>query len=123
MRPYLVPRNPDTAAQRTVRGSFRDAVHTWQGMSLEEKREWNFRARYKSATGYNLFVSHYMKQACVVDDKISPGAKQAYSYVSHPFAQRFPSVAKRGYHPDEINKMKRDIEANRHHFTYMPLSP
>ena len=102
MRPYLVPRNPDTPAQRAVRGSFRDAVHAWQAMSTGEKNQWNFRARYKAATGYNLFMSHYMKQTCSASYR-SASSKQAGSYSTVSLPQRFPSVGNSLCHAEGTN--------------------
>ena len=91
-RRFVVPRNPDTAAQRVIRGSFREAVHAWQALPEAEKAQWNFRTRYKTMTGYNLFVSRYMKGACLAMTEGSSGAQPAFP--SYPAAnqQRFPSV-------------------------------
>ena len=65
-RIYVIPHNPDTAKQRSNRNLFRDAISTWQSLSTEEKISWNSRAGRKNYSGYNLFISYYMKK-----DKIS----------------------------------------------------
>ena len=63
VRRHVIPRNPDSAAQRLVRDSFRDAVALWQVMPMAERKDWNRRARYMHMSGYNLFISRYMKHA------------------------------------------------------------
>ena len=62
VRRHVVPRNPDTAAQKAVRAGFREAVHAWQALPASEKDIWNHKARYKPLTGYNLFVSWFIRQ-------------------------------------------------------------
>ncbi|MBN1533809.1 MAG: hypothetical protein JXA20_14155 [Spirochaetes bacterium] len=61
-RPYVTPANPDTGAQRAIRGTFGDAVRAWQGLPREEKVRWNRQARWLPMSGYNLFISRYMKE-------------------------------------------------------------
>ncbi|HOP63035.1 MAG TPA: hypothetical protein PK358_04605 [Spirochaetota bacterium] len=66
-RAHVIPRNPDTAAQRKNRNSFAGAVKAWQLLPEDEKKEWNSKAaqlRRKGKTGktgYNVFMSEYMK--------------------------------------------------------------
>ncbi len=62
VRTHVIPRNPDTEAQRAVRRSFGDAVHLWQAMSPDEKYSYNRKARYLNMSGYNLFISNYLKK-------------------------------------------------------------
>ncbi len=61
VRAHVVPRNPDTQAQRAVRRSFGDAVRSWQSTSPEEKYAYNRKARHLNMSGYNLFISKYIK--------------------------------------------------------------
>lgn len=61
VRSYVIPRNPDTQAQRTVRRTFAGAVKAWQALAREEKHIYNRRARYLNMSGYNMFISRYMK--------------------------------------------------------------
>ncbi|HOW83648.1 MAG TPA: hypothetical protein PK573_13885 [Spirochaetota bacterium] len=61
MRLYVVPRNPDTPAQRANRGLFRDAMKAWQALADDEKAAWNRRASRLGMTGHNLFISRYMR--------------------------------------------------------------
>ena len=60
LRSYVVPRNPDTPAQRANRDLFRDAMKAWQGLSLFDRESFNRRARRLGMTGHNLFISIYM---------------------------------------------------------------
>ena len=92
-RCFVMPRNPDTAAQRVVRGSFRDAVHAWQAMSPMEREEWNRQARHKPLSGYNLFLSRYMHQACAASPSGSSGIHRAASSCSPSIQRRIHSVS------------------------------
>ena len=64
-RLFVVPCNPDTEAQRKIRHAFGDAVKTWQSMSCEQKCRYNRKARYLNMSGYNLFISCYMKSRTI----------------------------------------------------------
>lgn len=63
MRAHVIPANPDTPGQRVCRGAMKDAVKGWQDLPLEDKKLYNRRAdrSKKSLTGYNLFVSEFLK--------------------------------------------------------------
>lgn len=65
VRKYVVPANPDSEARRRCRNSMKDAVTAWQSVTAEEKAAYNRRANRskKNLTGYNLFVSEYIKQS------------------------------------------------------------
>jgi hypothetical protein len=56
-RSYVVPRNPDTAAQRERRTLFAEAVARWQSLSGHSKEKWNRKALGTVRTGYTLFIS------------------------------------------------------------------
>ncbi len=62
VRLHVIPRNPDTEAQRVVRRSFGDAVRSWQSMTEDEKYAYNRQARYLNMSGYNLYISKYLKR-------------------------------------------------------------
>ena len=62
VRSRITPKNPDTPAQRMNRRTFADAVKSWQVLPLSEKDLYNRRARKKPLSGYNLFVSEYLKE-------------------------------------------------------------
>jgi len=59
---YFVPssiNNPEGAASRA---KFAAAVASWQGMTNEQKANYNLRASYKNAlSGYNLYIKEYMR--------------------------------------------------------------
>ena len=54
-------KDPVTHAQVARRTRFQDAVSAWQGMSKEERAPWIERAKRVSRTGYNLFISEWLK--------------------------------------------------------------
>jgi hypothetical protein len=58
-RSYVIPRNPDTAAQRERRTLFAKAVAHWQSISESSKEKWNRKALGTVRTGYTLFISHF----------------------------------------------------------------
>ncbi len=62
VRVHVIPRNPDTEAQRAMRRSFADAVRSWQAMSADERYAYNRKARYLNMSGYNLYISNYLKR-------------------------------------------------------------
>ncbi len=61
-RSYAVPRNPDTPAQKRNRKTFAEAVKLWQGLTPDEKYRYNRNARKLRISGYNLFISRYMRE-------------------------------------------------------------
>jgi len=61
VRKHLIPRNPDTEAQRTVRRTLGDAVRSWQALTADCRYAFIRRARSMSMSGYNLYISEYMK--------------------------------------------------------------
>ena len=63
IRLYVVPRNPDTLLQRNVRRSFADAVKSWQSLTDEEKYKFTRKARRTHMSGYNLFISEFIKES------------------------------------------------------------
>ena len=54
IRPYVVPANPNTEAQRAHRELFANAVKAWQGLSGKQQQFYDRIA--EGMTGYNLFV-------------------------------------------------------------------
>ncbi len=62
VRTHVIPRNPDTEAQRAVRRSFADAVRSWQSMTDDERYAYIRKARYLNMSGYNLYISIYLKR-------------------------------------------------------------
>ncbi len=47
--------------------TFSDAVRSWQAMPAEERYAFNRRARYMNMSGYNFYISQYMKSS--ISDK------------------------------------------------------
>lgn len=60
MRGY-VPANPQTAPQQANRALFANAVSAWQALSGLEKGVWNSYNYPKHPSGYNRFISAYLK--------------------------------------------------------------
>ncbi len=60
-RSYAMPRNPRTEAQQRNRTTFAEAVRFWQQLSVPEKSWYNRRAAGMPLSGYNLFISMYLK--------------------------------------------------------------
>lgn len=62
VRSYVIPQNPDTDAQKAVRKTFGDAVRSWQSLTFEEHLKYNKKARRLQLSGYNLYISIYIKE-------------------------------------------------------------
>jgi len=60
-RIYVKPENPNSDKQKAVRKTFGDAVRSWQSLHSEEQQKYNKKARRLSLSGYNLYISLYMK--------------------------------------------------------------
>lgn len=69
IRTHVVPYNPDTVSQRNIRTTFADAVKSWQSLTGEERYKYTRRSRGMNMSGYNLYISEYMK------DRISGNSK------------------------------------------------
>jgi hypothetical protein len=61
-RKYVKPRNPDSEGQKKSRCLFREAMKSWQALTVEDKQRYIFKARNLPMTGHNFFVSEYMKK-------------------------------------------------------------
>ncbi|HPS59145.1 MAG TPA: hypothetical protein PK514_13655 [Spirochaetota bacterium] len=61
IRARVRPRNTDTSVRRKNRRKFADAVKQWQAFTAEEKAVYKKKAYGKRVSGYNLFLSMYMK--------------------------------------------------------------
>ena len=92
IRRHVVPFNPNTPGQQAVRSSFRDAVHAWQVLPDAEKGGWKYKARYRNLTGYNMFVSWYLKQS--IPAALAGASPVNTGFLSHPApnSPRFHSV-------------------------------
>jgi hypothetical protein len=67
-RSYVIPRNPDTPAQRKRRRLFADAVRAWQTIPEMQKELWNHKARRLVMSGFNLFISIFCRADGSVPD-------------------------------------------------------
>ncbi|MBN2401169.1 MAG: hypothetical protein JXN64_02105 [Spirochaetes bacterium] len=87
MRTYVLPRNPDTIMQRIILRTFANAVKSWQALTDEEKYRFTGKARGLNMSGYNLYISQYMKEdACIQRE---PEKKHSSAYqLSSPTKQR-----------------------------------
>jgi hypothetical protein len=100
LRRYVIPRNPDTEIQRVNRYTFKNAVRTWKELSEDEQYRYNRKAVELKLfmSGYNLYISEYMKRHRVYDTLPLPVHVQAgygtepvplrSSYGSSPFMVR-----------------------------------
>ncbi len=56
-----IPANPRTEPQMKCRGNFGGGVKAWQVLPEEEKALYRNRAKRKKKSGYNLFMSEYLR--------------------------------------------------------------
>jgi hypothetical protein len=90
-RIYSIPVNPDTNEQKMIRKTFGDAVRSWQELPQPEKDKYNKKARRLPMSGYNLYISCYMKENIMnagfykAPLKHSHSTQRAYSSVSAAF--------------------------------------
>jgi len=97
-RIHVIPANPRTESQQALRATFADAVRSWQNLSHDEQAAFNHKARYKTITGYNLYISLFMKanmpaaaatESAAVSNNVFPqsadGNPEAFSSVALPF--------------------------------------
>ncbi len=56
-----IPANPRTEPQVKCRGNFSGSVKAWQVLPEEEKNMYRLRAKRKKKSGYNLFMSEYLR--------------------------------------------------------------
>lgn len=63
VKKYKKPKNPRTPAQIAIREKLKNAVLAWRKLSDDKKEKYNQRASRskKPISGYNLFVSEYIK--------------------------------------------------------------
>jgi len=55
-----VPTNPQTETQQANRQKMTDAVAAWQALTSSQQNQYNQRAKYKSYSGYNLYLREYL---------------------------------------------------------------
>ena len=69
-RKYVVPSNPNTVQQQTVRGSFTNAVDLWHDFLSLQRSAYGYMATGLTMSGFNLLVSRWQK--------MTPGERAAY---------------------------------------------
>ena len=57
---FYTPFNPQTVPQQANRSKFSTAIASWQALTESQQASYNIRAKYKSYSGYNLYISEYM---------------------------------------------------------------
>jgi hypothetical protein len=98
-RSYVIPRNPDTPAQRKRRALFADAVRAWQTIPEIQKDLWNLKARRLVMSGYNLFISIFCRADGSVPDSDtlrSHSVSSLYSLVRCKLHASYSSVTGSG---------------------------
>ena len=58
---YYFPYNPRSPSQVKNRNKFAEAVKAWQDLTNEEKMFYNKLKGYRKMSGYNYFISLYLK--------------------------------------------------------------
>lgn len=79
VRQYVIPANPNTAAQQTTRGVFKEASDLWLRAPTLIRAPWDRNAVGRPYTGRNKFIGSYIGalrgDADMADLIMSPGAK------------------------------------------------
>ncbi len=81
-RSRIIPLNPRTPLQQKNRSLFSQAVKAWQVLPDATRMIYNLRARGKTQSGYNIFISEYMKT----------NKRCGYKYLSGDSAAIMPEV-------------------------------
>jgi hypothetical protein len=59
---YSMPPYVNTPTQQARRTKFANAIIAWNALDFDEQVKWNKKSSPKGMSGYNRFISHYMKQ-------------------------------------------------------------
>ena len=60
-RAYFIPIQPGTPAQAAWWQVFRNGVVQWHALSPAQEKVWNNKAKRWKMSGFNLFMSKYLK--------------------------------------------------------------
>ncbi len=60
-RSYFIPVQPGTPAQLAWWQIFRNGVVQWHALSPAQEKDWNVRAKRWKMSGFNFFMSKYLK--------------------------------------------------------------
>ena len=123
IRAYVIPRNPDTAAQKEMRSTFADAVKSWQALTKEDKYRFSRKARGLNMSGYNLYLSGFIKEKISAGRKsISASGLKSYNETMSLLSQKNHSYRRRSiFHSVSYSKVKRLTNIDR--FIRLQLSP
>lgn len=58
---FYRPTNPKTLVQMNWRYTYSWGIYLWQNLDLKTKKSYNKRALKKKMSGYNLFISEWLK--------------------------------------------------------------
>ena len=61
-RKYVIPNDPKTDDQLSIRGTFADGVSTWQNLTDDDKEVYNHYRYPTQMSGYNKFLHYYLKE-------------------------------------------------------------
>jgi len=64
-----------TTAQANVRDTFKQAVQAWNSLTDEEKEQYNREASKYNLTGYQYFISQYMKEHLAPPTELQPAVE------------------------------------------------
>jgi hypothetical protein len=62
-RKYVVPSNPNTTKQQSIRTSFTNAVDKWHGFLSAQRKAYGYMATGLTMSGFNLEVSRWQKMS------------------------------------------------------------
>ena len=72
MREYLIPHNPKTVHQTTVRNDFAAGVTAWHAFSAVDKNCYGYFAAGMLASGYNIYIGQYRKAEAADKAALAP---------------------------------------------------
>ncbi len=108
-----IPFNPRTEPQVKCRGNFSGSVKAWQVLPEEEKNLYRVRAKRKKKSGYNLFMSEYLRGiapgspvtpsgSSVTEDAVAASAPCDATY----YTITYSGNNRTGYEQNDINADK-----------------
>lgn len=92
IRRHVMPRNPRTMVQQLNRYAFAEAVRLWQAMPADERYRFIRKARNLNMSGYNLFISEYMKKSEHIPASLHKIKHSSFSQLRFSFGNPFIAV-------------------------------
>jgi len=99
-RSYVVPANPKTPAQQTVRNNFKNAVEAWHEFDALQKQAYGYLATPLQISGFNLWVSRYQK-AATSGQTLPTAPKEGIKQVGTAYADQTTTLPS-GQGPDTL---------------------